>query len=185
MLSPHIKLFKKTKKGCRTSLHASFSAWIFKINIPVIFYQINIFIVWLPLILEILVNMCILIVCWSGCDVINFEINLLLVPIQQWKHQNNVENQFTFNNKNQWLRFGVWPNFIRCSVSIVDFEQINDGWFFPFLASTVRADSKWYFLFPKWSFFEKATLRFTRYVFPTRYNYHCDALSNLLPFLQF
>ena len=121
----------------------------------------------------------------SGCDVINFEINLLLVPIQQWKHQNNVENQFTFNNKNQWLRFGVWPNFIRCSVSIVDFEQINDGWFFPFLASTVRADSKWYFLFPKWSFFEKATLRFTRYVFPTRYNYHCDALRNLLPFLQF
>ena len=35
------------------------------------------FIVWLPLLLEILGNMCIAIVCFSGCDVINFEIKLV------------------------------------------------------------------------------------------------------------
>ena len=35
------------------------------------------FIVWLPLLLEILFNMCIAIVCWPGCDVMNFKINLI------------------------------------------------------------------------------------------------------------
>ena len=35
------------------------------------------FIVWLPLLLEILGIMCIAIVCFPGGDLINFEINLL------------------------------------------------------------------------------------------------------------
>ena len=41
-------------------------------------YSINwpSFIVWLPLLLEIFGNMCIAIVCWPGCDVINFKTNL-------------------------------------------------------------------------------------------------------------
>ena len=39
------------------------------------------FIVWLPLFLEILDNICIVIVCFSGCDAINFEINLIF-PIR-------------------------------------------------------------------------------------------------------
>ena len=44
-------------------------------------YSINCpnFIVWLPLLLEILGNMCITIVCLPGCDVINFEINLVFL----------------------------------------------------------------------------------------------------------
>ena len=37
------------------------------------------FIVWFPLFLEILGNMCIAIVCWPGCDVINFNINLIFL----------------------------------------------------------------------------------------------------------
>ena len=45
------------------------------------FYSINwpYFIAWLSLLLEILVNMYIVIVCWAGCDVINFEINLIIL----------------------------------------------------------------------------------------------------------
>ena len=35
------------------------------------------FTVWLPLLLEILGNMCIVIVCFLGCDVIHFKINLI------------------------------------------------------------------------------------------------------------
>ena len=35
------------------------------------------FIAWLLLILKVLVNMCIAIVYFPGCDVINFEINLI------------------------------------------------------------------------------------------------------------
>ena len=37
------------------------------------------FIVWLPLLLEILGNICIAIVCFPGCDVINFEISLIFL----------------------------------------------------------------------------------------------------------
>ena len=41
-------------------------------------YSINwwSFIFWLPLLLEIFGNMCIAIVCWPDCDVINFKSNL-------------------------------------------------------------------------------------------------------------
>ena len=37
------------------------------------------FIVWLLLLLEIFDNMCMAIVCFPGCDVMNFEINLILL----------------------------------------------------------------------------------------------------------
>ena len=37
------------------------------------------FIVWMPLLLEILVNMCTAIVCLPGCGVIKFEINLIFL----------------------------------------------------------------------------------------------------------
>ena len=37
------------------------------------------FIVWLPLLLEILGNICIAIVCLQGCDVINFKINMIFL----------------------------------------------------------------------------------------------------------
>ena len=37
------------------------------------------FIAWLSLLLEMLVNVCIAIVCLPGCDVIDFEINLIFL----------------------------------------------------------------------------------------------------------
>ena len=37
------------------------------------------FVAWLPLLLEILVNMCIAIVRQPGCDVTNFEMNLIFI----------------------------------------------------------------------------------------------------------
>ena len=40
------------------------------------FYLLNKFCSWLPLLLEILGNMCIIIICFLVCDVIKFEINL-------------------------------------------------------------------------------------------------------------
>ena len=36
-------------------------------------------IVWLPLLFEILDNICIAIVCFPGCDVMNFEINPMVL----------------------------------------------------------------------------------------------------------
>ena len=63
------KAFLKNNKNMSgTNLLASFSAWFLRKNIsPVIFFNINItwpdFPVWLPLLCEILSNMCIVIVC--------------------------------------------------------------------------------------------------------------------------
>ena len=44
-------------------------------------YSINCpgFTAWLVLLRKILVNICIAIVCWPGCDVIDFEINLIFL----------------------------------------------------------------------------------------------------------
>ena len=42
------------------------------------------FIVSLPFLLEILCNMCVAIVCFPGCDVINFEINLIFLIKLFW-----------------------------------------------------------------------------------------------------
>ena len=53
----------------------------FSTKILLMLYCINWsnFIVWLPLLLEILHNMCIAIACKSGCDVITFKINLIFL----------------------------------------------------------------------------------------------------------
>ena len=80
MLSPHIKLFQKIKRGLElVSLpHFLHNFWR---KIFLLLYSINWpnFIVWLPLLCEILGNMCIAIVCKPGCDVMNFEVNLIFL----------------------------------------------------------------------------------------------------------
>ena len=51
-------------------------------------YSINwpIFIAWLFLLLGILGNMCIAIVCYPGCDVMDFEINLIFLIEPFFQH---------------------------------------------------------------------------------------------------
>ena len=72
------KAFSKNKKGSETSLSSSFSTWFLKKNIShIIFYWVN-SIAWLPFLLEMFGNMCIVIICFPVCNVINFEINLNL-----------------------------------------------------------------------------------------------------------
>ena len=50
-------------------------------KIFLLLYSINLpnLIVWSPLLLEILCNMCIAIVYYPGCDVMDFEINLIFL----------------------------------------------------------------------------------------------------------
>ena len=71
------KAFLKNKKRSWTIIPASFSARLSK-KLFLLFYAINWwnFFAWLPLFLEIVSNMCIVVVWFAGCDVINFEINL-------------------------------------------------------------------------------------------------------------
>ena len=83
---------------------------IFQENFFLMLYSINrtYFIIWLPLLLEVLGNMCIVIACFPGRDVMNFEINLnfLIKPFfyiikkwrQKYKHLED-ENNFKLNKK--------------------------------------------------------------------------------------
>ena len=101
---------------------------IFKEKILLPLYSMNWpnFIVWLPLLHEILGNTCIVIVCWPGCDVINFEINLifLIKPYSsiwtksQDKNLNILRTQRAFNMK-------LKASFINCKgLSLKQIKQI-------------------------------------------------------------
>ena len=61
-----------------TSLPALFSTWFLRKNISLLLYPINwpVFIRWFSLVCETLGNMCIVTVCYPGCDVISFQVNL-------------------------------------------------------------------------------------------------------------
>ena len=50
------------------------------------------FFAWLSLLLEILVNLCIAIVCWPGCDVINLEIKVIFL-IKPFYHMTKKSKQ--------------------------------------------------------------------------------------------
>ena len=59
----------------------AYFAYDFSTKMFLMLYSINCqyFIAWLPLLLEILSNICIAIVCYPGCDVMDFEINLIFL----------------------------------------------------------------------------------------------------------
>ena len=58
-------------------------------------------ILWLPLILEMLVNMCIAIVCYPGCNVIDFQINLifLIKPFLYMTKKSRQKSKYLQNEK--------------------------------------------------------------------------------------
>ena len=91
MLSPHIKLFQKIKRELElVSLpHFPHNFWR---KIFLLLYSINwlYFIVWLPLLCEVLGNMCIVIVSKPGWDVMNFEVNLIFLIKLSFLHNQNV-----------------------------------------------------------------------------------------------
>ena len=77
---PSCKAFLKKQKVSGASLLASFSAWFLKKIFFMLYYSTwRNFIVWLFLLCEILSKMCIVIVCWPGCDVIKSEIYLIVL----------------------------------------------------------------------------------------------------------
>ena len=105
LLSPHIKLFQKIKRGLElVSLpHFPHNFWR---KIFLLLYSINLpnFIVWLPLLCETLSNMCIAIVCKPGCDVMNFEVNLIFLIKPFFLHDQKVVTK----TKISWERKEFW-----------------------------------------------------------------------------
>ena len=94
MLSPHIMLFQKTKRGLElVSLpHFLHNFWR---KLFFLLYSINCpnFIVLLLFLCEILGNMCIAIVCKPSCDVMNFEFNLMFLIKPFFLHDQKVETK--------------------------------------------------------------------------------------------
>ena len=81
------------------------------------------FIAWLPLLLEIFVKLCIAIACFPGCDVVNFEINLIFLikaflyktkkSLQKFKYLEN-EKSFKGDIKSIFHHFQrVFKNSLR------------------------------------------------------------------------
>ena len=68
------------------------SVYDFSTKMCLMLYSINWpnFVAWLPSLLEILGNMCIAIVCYPGCDVMDFEINLIFLIEPFFLHDQNV-----------------------------------------------------------------------------------------------
>ena len=100
---------KKKKKRCGTRFPPSFSAW-FLGEMFLLLHSIvsSNFIVWLPLRCEILGNICIVIICKSGCDVINFEtsiiflIKLFILPDQ--KAKTKVKISWEWKELSRWIK---------------------------------------------------------------------------------
>ena len=111
------KLYKTLHYSSRDKLSSNFSekglgivyplhfVYYFLRKIFLMLHYINWpnFIVWLSLLFEILHNMCITMVCWLGCDVIKFEINLtfLIKPFRYMTKKSrqelkNLENKKSF-----------------------------------------------------------------------------------------
>ena len=80
LLSPHIKPFWKIKKSLELDFlpHLLHNFWrkIFLLTCSINWPN---FIAWLPLLSEILDNIWIAIVCKPGCDVMNFEADLIFL----------------------------------------------------------------------------------------------------------
>ena len=90
--------------------------WNFRLKLPphfvydlsrkifLVLYSINWsnFIVWLSLLLEVSGNMCIVIVCYAVCDVINFEnyISFLIKPFSFINKRSSRKFEYLKNEKN-------------------------------------------------------------------------------------
>ena len=92
----HILGFLKKSRGMELVFLPHFLHNFWR-KILLLLYSINWtnFFVWLPLLCEILGSMCIAIVCKPGCDVMNFEVNLIFL-IKPWQKLKYLENEKSF-----------------------------------------------------------------------------------------
>ena len=102
-----------------------------------VLYSINWpnFIVKLSLLLDILINMCIAVVCFPGCDIINFEINIIFLikplfymtkrPRQKFKYLKN-KKSFQVEIKSIFHHFQTWEWAFRLLYSSFSIWSIFD-----------------------------------------------------------
>ena len=118
----------------------------FSRKIFIVLYSINWpnFCAWLALLLEILSNMCIAIVCFPGCDDINFEINrtFLIKPFfYMTKKSDKYFSEFELNTERYSaslriqsecgkMRTRITPNTDTfCEVNLMPLNESKRGWY--------------------------------------------------------
>ena len=94
LLLPHIKFFQKTKTGLQLVSLSHFLHYLWRKTFFLL-YSINwpIFIFWLSLLRQILGKMCIVIFYLPGCDIINFQINLIFLIKPFSMHDKNFKTE--------------------------------------------------------------------------------------------
>ena len=136
-LSPHIKLFEKTRRGLKlvSLTHFLHNFWR---KIFLLLYSINWpnFIVWLPLLCEIFGNICIAIVCKPGCGVMIQTFFL---------HDQKVVTKIQISW--EWKELLIW-NKKHCSTLLKLLKQANNTNFFGRWKSDFKANYLKIFWFP-------------------------------------
>ena len=109
--------FKKTKSGLELVFFSHFLGDFWKKNICLVIFDITWpnFIVWLPLLREILSIIPIVIVCYLGCDVINFEVNFIFIIKPFFNMTNGKRQKIKYLENEKDLPFTVC---ISLSVSL-------------------------------------------------------------------
>ena len=104
-------------KGSETNFYTTWFAHDFSRKIILILHSINWphFIVWLSLLLKILGNICIKIVCYSACDVIKYQINLIfLIKPFRYMTKNSRQNlKYLENEKSFWAEIKLIFHFFK------------------------------------------------------------------------
>ena len=98
------KAFLKNKKRSGTSLPVTLYYFWRKIFSFLYSCTWPNFVVWLPLLHEILGDICIAIVCYPGCDVMNFEINLIFLIKQFFLHDQKVTTKIKISWERKTMR---------------------------------------------------------------------------------
>ena len=102
------------------------------------------FIGWLPLLLGTLVNICIVIVCFIGCDVINFEINhIFLIKqifyiIKNSRQKSWKRREISMSNKRDFKRLFSCQKMSHTRECAFNTKMISRSW-----SSWCSADILW------------------------------------------
>ena len=116
-------------KGSGTIFQMNFVYYISgKISVTLYFINLPNFIVWLPLLLEILDNMCIVLICFLAFDVKNVEINLNFVIKPFFYITKKVRTKIkTFYERKELLRWNKNNIFIILKRLLVARNYLGPG----------------------------------------------------------
>ena len=111
----HFDVFKKNSG----IVSPSYFVYVFSRKIFLVLYSLTwpIFFFWLPLLLQIFGNIYIAIVCFTGCDVINFGVNLNFLTKPVFLHDRKLKTKISISWEQReilrWIKKHI-SSFLKC-----------------------------------------------------------------------